>query len=367
MPWRWPWTRTEDRALWQIGDVPASPTWAGVQVNPDTALRLSAVWGCIRILADCISTLPVHAFRGDDQLAELPPLLRQPAAGAALHDWLYQVMVSLLLRGNAYGIVTDRSGATMLPSQVEIAHPDQVGVQVDTDGTVVWRLGGVEQDPADVWHVRAYSFPGSVLGLSPIEYSRQMIGLGLGAERYAAKFFGESAIPAGVLTTDQRITDKDARDLQELWEFGHQGRRRIGVLGAGAKFQPISVNPEESQFLETTKANVAAVARIYGVPPEMIAGESAGHMAYTSPELRSMDLLTYTIRPWLVRLETAISALLPSTQTVRFNPDALVRVALLDRYQAHKVGIEAGFLTRNEARELENRQPLPDDQAGGIA
>jgi phage portal protein BeeE len=109
------------------------------------------------------------------------------------------------------------------------------------------------------------------------------------------------------------------------------------------------------------------VARIYGIPPEMIAGESAGHMAYTTPELRSMDLLTYSVRPWLVRLETAISALLPSTQTVKFNPDALVRVALLDRYQAHKVGIEAGFLTPNEARELENRQPLPDDQAGGIA
>jgi phage portal protein BeeE len=99
----------------------------------------------------------------------------------------------------------------------------------------------------------------------------------------------------------------------------------------------------------------------------MIGGETAGHMAYTTPELRSMDMLTYTIRPWLVRLETSISALLPRAQTVKFNPDALVRVALLDRYNAHKVGIDAGFLTVDEARALENRPPLPPGQAGGVA
>jgi HK97 family phage portal protein len=163
-----------------------------------------------------------------------------------------------------------------------------------------------------------------------------------------------------------------ADTLKARWNAKHKGHRDIAVLGEGARFQPISVRPDESQFLETTKANVAAVARIYGIPPEMIAGESAGHMAYTTPELRSMDMLTYTVRPWLVRLETAISSVLPWSQTVKFNPDALVRVALLDPYTAHKLGIEAGFLRKNEARELENRPPIPglDDPPpaeGGIA
>jgi HK97 family phage portal protein len=318
-------------------------------------------------LADCVSTLPLHGFRGDDQLPELPPLLRSPAAGTALHDWLYQVMVSLLVRGNAFGIVTARSGATMLPSQVELAHPDKVGVSVSSEGRVTWRLNGEELDPADLWHVRAYSFPGSVLGLSPIEYARQTIGLGLAAEKFGAQFFGESAIPSGVLTSDQDIKQEKADQLKARWRERHQGHRDIAVLGSGAKFQPITVRPDESQFLETTKANVASVARMYGVPPEMIAAESGNSLTYANVEQRGLDFLTYSVRPWLVRLETAISGLLPSTQAVRFNPDALVRVALLDRYTAHRVGIEAGFLTRNEARELENRQPLPDDQLGGVA
>jgi HK97 family phage portal protein len=366
MPWQWPWRRsTQDRALWQVGDTSAPTTYAGVAVGPDQALRLSAVWACVRLLADCISTLPVHAYRGDDQLAELPPLLRQPAADTPLHDWLYQVVVSLLLRGNAYGLVANRSGATLLPSQVELLQPDRVTVQIDLrQRTTVWRLDGQEIDRDELWHVRAYSSPGQVLGLSPVDYARQAIGLGLAAEKYGAQFFGEGATPSGTLNSDQRLNRGQAMEAKEQWQALHRGHRDIAVLGDGIRFLPISIKPDESQFLETTKANVAAVARIYGVPPEMIAGESAGHMAYTTPELRSMDMLTYTVRPWLVRLETAISTLLPSTQTVRFNPDALVRVALLDRYQAHKVGIEGGFLTVNEARELENRPPLAE---GGIA
>jgi HK97 family phage portal protein len=362
MPWQWPWRR-QDRALFQIGDMPMPSSWAGVPVTPDHALRLSAVWACVRLLADCISTLPLHAFRGDDQLAELPPLLRQPAAGTALHDWLYQVMVSLLLRGNAYGIVTDRSGATMLPSQVELAAPDRMAVSVE-EGRVIYRLGGDEQDPADVWHVRAYSFPGSVEGLSPVSYAKQTIGLGLAAEKFGAQFFGEGATPSGVLTGDKHIDQTTADALRARWEQRHKGRRGIAVLGDGFRFQAVQVSAEESQFLATTKANVASVARLYGIPPEMIAAESGNSLTYANVEQRGLDFLTYAVRPWLVRLETAISALLPSTQTVRFNPDALVRVALRDRYEAHRIGIEAGFLTRNEARELENRPPLPGPEEG---
>jgi phage portal protein BeeE len=201
------WRRVEQREQLTLEGLLAdqgTPTHAGVPVTTDQALRLSAVWSCVRLLADCISTLPLHAFRGDEQLPELPPLLRQPAAATPLHDWLYQIVVSMLTRGNTFGIVTGRSGATMLPSQVEIAHPDRVGASVNGDGTVTWRLNGEEIDPADLWHVRAYSFPGSVLGLSPIEYARQT--LGLAAEKFGAQFFGEGATPSGVLTSDQRIT-----------------------------------------------------------------------------------------------------------------------------------------------------------------
>jgi HK97 family phage portal protein len=131
------------------------------------------------------------------------------------------------------------------------------------------------------------------------------------------------------------------------------------VLGDGARFAPISVAPADAAFIDAQKLTVAAVCRLYGVPPEMMGGETAGHEAYTSPEQRSTDMLVWCVRPWLYRIERAVSALLPSTQRAKFNAGALVRATLLDRYQAHKLGIEAGWLLRSEVRELEDRPPIP--------
>jgi phage portal protein BeeE len=142
MPWQWPWMRRHDRALFNIGDMPVATTYAGVSVTPDQALRHSAVWACVRLLADTISSLPVDVYRrGErDPLPELPPLLRQPAAGMTLNDWIYATMVGLLTRGNTYGQIVDRSGAGLLPAQVELLDPKRV--QVDTNGAVNWRIDG---------------------------------------------------------------------------------------------------------------------------------------------------------------------------------------------------------------------------------
>jgi phage portal protein BeeE len=129
---RWVWNRLQNRealTLDQLLAAETTPTAAGVVVTTDQALRLSAVWACVRLLADAMSTLPLHVYRRGERnpLGELPQQLRQPAAGMALNDWLYAVMVSLLLRGNAFGIVTARSGSTLLPAQVDLAHPDRLG------------------------------------------------------------------------------------------------------------------------------------------------------------------------------------------------------------------------------------------------
>jgi HK97 family phage portal protein len=364
MPWQWPWTR-HDRALWNVGDIPAASTYAQMPVNPSTALQHSAVWACVNLIAGSISTLPLYAYRrGDrDPLPDLPPLLRQPSATMNLPDWLYAALQSLLLRGNCYGLIVDRTGAGLLPAQVELLAPDTVQVTTE-QGRLVIRVNGEEVDPASIWHVKAYTSAGNVVGLSPIQHARQAIGLGLGAEKFGAQFFGESAIPSGLLTTDQRLLPKDARDLKELWKASHGGRRDIAVLGDGARFQPISVNPEESQFLETTRANVATVARYFGVQPELIGGESGGSLTYANVEQRALDFLQFGLAPWLVRLETAISALLSSTTTVKFNAGALVRTDLLTRYQAHESAIRAGWKLRSEVRDLEDLPPIAgiDDQ-----
>jgi HK97 family phage portal protein len=377
MPWRWPWTRTLDRALWQVGDIPMQPTAAGQPVTPDRALRLSTVWGCVRLLADSVSTLPLQVFRDDERdPLPTPRLLQRPSADhPELSDWLWAVMACLLLRGNAWGMISDRDGAAMRPSQVDLLDPDRVGVEQQRDAPPVIRIDGQEVDRGELWHCKAYPVAGSILGMSPVAYAREAIGLGIAAEQFGARFFGDSATPQGVLTSDQRIDQELAEALSARWEKRHGGRRKVAVLGSGAKFQQVSIAPEEAQFIETQKLNAAAICRLYGIPAGMMAGvELAGHEDYSSPEQRATDFLTFGLRPWLHRLERAVSTLLPRTQAAKFNAGGMVRATLLDRYQAHKLGIDGGWLLRSEVRELEDRPPVAgiDDQpppapAGGIA
>src|SRR5262249_58931504 len=151
---RWFGKRREERAAlppFAITVGPAGgmlPTWAGTTVGTDEAMRLAAVWSCIRLLADTVSTLPVDCYRqgGREPLTTTPTILLEPAAGTPISEFVYSVMVSLLLRGNCYGIITARQGSTLLPAQVELVHPDRVGVQVQPDGSVVYRLLGTEID-----------------------------------------------------------------------------------------------------------------------------------------------------------------------------------------------------------------------------
>jgi HK97 family phage portal protein len=369
MPFPWPWKR-HDRALFQVGDMPIASTYAAVAVNPTTAMQHSAVWASVNLIAGSISTLPLAAYReGErDPLPNLPPILRTPSAGTNLPDFLYAALQALLVRGNCFGLIVDRAGAAgLLPAQVELLANERV--QVEANGRIIWRVDGQEVDPASIWHVKAFTSPGQVLGLSPIGHARQAIGLGIAAEKYAAKFFGESAIPSGVLTSDQDIKQDRAEQLQARWRARHRDNRDIAVLGSGARFQAVTIAPEEAQFLETTQANVRTICRYFGVQPELIGADSGNSLTYANVEQRALDFLTFGLRPWLVRLETALSALLSSTTTVKFNAAALVRTDLLTRYQAHESAIRAGWKLRSEVRELEDLPPIPgiDDQREGPA
>jgi HK97 family phage portal protein len=244
MPWQWPWRRVQERQQYTLEQLLAEegrPTAAGEAVTTDTAMRLSTVWACVKLLADSVSTLPLHAYRGDDRdPIPTPPLLQRPSADFdELSDWLWAVMASLLLRGNAWGVPT-RAGAVLQAVQVDLVHPDRVAVSLE-DGRWVIRIGGVEFDRSELWHVKAYTWPGTILGLSPIEYARESIGLGLGIEKFGARFFGDSAIPSGVLTSAESINQEVADTLKERWNFKFQNSREIAVLGHGATFQPITI------------------------------------------------------------------------------------------------------------------------------
>jgi HK97 family phage portal protein len=368
MPWQWPWRRTQDRALWNVGAVPMASTYAGITVNPDSALRLAAVWSCIRLLSATVSGLPVDAYRQGSRtpIDPKPPLLLTPAAYTSFGDWAYQVMVSALTAGNAFGLVTGRSGGALRPSQIELLDPARVTVESATGNGPTWRLDGAEIDSDDLWHFRAYPQAGNLLGLSPIEHAKQAIGLSLAAEKYAAQWFGEGAVPSGVIESDQRLNFEQAQMLVDTWMIRHQGRHKPAVLGA-AKYRPISVAPNESQFLDAQRFTVQQIARIYGVAPEMIGADSGNAMTYTNLEQRSLDFLTYGVGPWLGRLETALTDLLPRGTYVKFNTGALLRTDLKSRYESYKLALEGGWLTLEEIRELEDREPLPAAQPGGVA
>lgn len=317
------------------------------------------MWACVRLLADTVSTLPVDVYRrGARDPLPTPPLLQEPAAGTPRHEWLEAVMRSLLLRGNAYGLVTARSGSTLLPAQVELVNPDHVNVRLDEDGRVEYRIGGQTLAREDVWHVRAHVTPGQPTGLSVVEYARQSIGVGLAAEKFGAQFFGDHATPSGVLSTTQHLTQQQANTLTEQWKALHGGKRRVAILTGDLKFTPVSIRPDESQFIETSGFNVRQVCRMFGVPPEMVGAESGGSLTYANVEQRNLDMLRYCVGPWLVRLETALSALLPRQQFVKFNANALLRSDTKTRYEAHEIALRAGFLTVDEVRDLEDLPPL---------
>jgi HK97 family phage portal protein len=363
---RWVWSRVQNREALTLQQLlgEGRPTAAGEPVTTDTALRLSTMWGCIRLLADSVSTLPLHVYRGEDRdPITPPPLLQRPSADfPELTDWLWAIVASVLTTGNAWAwSPPEAAPAWQPPRSISSTRPRQR--EHDGEGRRVIRVGGVEQDPADLFHVRGYPWPGQLEGLSPVRYFAEAIGLGLAAEKFGARFFGDSAIPSGYLHSEQKLGDDQAKKVKAVWEQAHRGRRDTAVLG-GVTYKTVSIAPEEAQFVETQRFNVSTICRIYGVDPRMMGGETGGHMDYSSPEMLSTDFLQFTLRPWLYRVERAVSRLLPRTQRARFNAGGFVRATLADRYAAHESGIRAGWLLRSEVRELEDRPPVPgiDDQ-----
>jgi HK97 family phage portal protein len=372
---RWVWSRVQNRealTLQQLLAEEGRPTAAGEAVTVDSSLRLSTVFGCIRLLSDSVSTLPIHVYRGDDpEPIPTPALLQAPSADfPEFADWCWAIMASLLTHGNAWGLVTARAGAGLRPAQVDLVDPAHVAVTTE-EGRRVVRVGGKETDRADLFHVRAYPWAGQLEGLSPIAYARESIGVGLASEKYGGRFFGDAAIPSGYLHSDQKIGDEAAEKVKAVWQKAHRGKRDIAVLG-GLKFQTVTIPNDQAQFVETQKFNVSTICRIFGINPVMMAGETAGHEDYSSPEMRGTDFLTFTLRPWLLRVERAVSGLLPSTQRAKFNAGGFLRATTREQYEALSIGVTGGFVMPNEARAKLDLPAIPGldrppDQGGTVA
>lgn len=366
-----PAERSIDR--WNFGgslDVDAA-TKAGQAVTPTTALNLVAVYSCVRLLAESVAALPVEAVRteGDTRTPSAAPAwLTAPNPDMTGQELIEQCMASLTLQGNAYVYVV-RSPSTGSPLELWPLHPDALRVERTQTGALVYtaqetghRLTPVDSpSTGDLLHVRALTIPGSAVGLAPVDLARESIGLGLAAQEYGARWFSQGASPSGVIEVDGPLTEAGAKMLAKQWAEDHVGSMRAhlpGVLTNGAKYRPISVTPEQAQFLQTRQFQLTEIARLFRVPPHMLGAPSGETMTYANTEQWGTEFVTHSLRPWLVRLETAFSRLLPDGSNVRFRAEGLLRGDSKARADFYASGLSNGWLVPNEARRWEDLPPL---------
>lgn len=337
-------------------------THAGVPVTAKTALRHVAVWASWNYIADLLATLPWHTYVGKGPSRQrddtTPPMVADPDPLIGPIGWRRQVYVSLLARGNCEGLITRRNRNTGEPEQIEILHPDGITYRTPTPRVLEVRYDNQPIPPDELFRVTAYETPGSPLGLSPIRHVAQTVGLGLAAQEFGARWFGDDATPAALLVNDNPIDETQARVAKQRWRDAGSSRE-VRTLGAGWKYHQIAVNADESQFLDTFNFNGADIARFYGLRPEDLGYKSGDSMTYQNLEQAQIDRLVYPMHGWISRLESAINRhFANSNRYVKANVDALVRVDTNTRYRAHDTAIRAGFATVNERRALEDLSPV---------
>lgn len=343
---------------------------AGVPVDEQTAMQLQAVWSCVSLITDGVGMLPLHTYRDAGQAriqVSDSTLVVQPHVEMTRFDWVVRMLWSLLMRGNAFAWVIERD-RRMTPSQLLPLHPDEVRI-IRQDGELLYRIGsphnGITVRAHDMLHVRGLQVPGrdSVYGLSPVEYARQMLGLGLASQEFGGKFFAQGATPSGVLWTDQTLDLDTAKAYQDRWEEAHGNRnRRTAVLGGGLKWEPVTLKPEESQFLQTRGFSRSEIAGWFRVPPHLIGDVDRSTSWGTGIEEQGHQFVTFTLGPWLKRMEDGLSSLLPRGRYVKFNTAALLRGRTLERYQAYVMARQGGWMNVDEIRALEEQAPLEDDK-----
>ena len=341
-----------------------------VNSNPDLALTNSTVWACVSLLAGTVASLPLETFTPNPAGSGIPikltdpVVLRSPDERMTQSEWLHMLMVSLLMRGNAYGRITQRDYRGF-PTRITLLPPDAVKVQQDrTTGTITYQIGvGNKPIPIeDMWHVRGLTLPGHKVGLSPISYAAAIIGVDLAARQFAAGFFEGGGIPKAVLESDQQVNQEQARTIKDRVMASLRGRDPL-VLGLGLKYTQIQVAPDEAQFLATQQATVSQIAKFFGpTMPTMVGGNEGTHLTYSNREQRSLDFLTYDVSHWLKRIEDACFSLLPGQQFVRFNTQVLLRTDVETQAKVMVQYIAGKVLAPSEVREELGKPPMTEAQ-----
>jgi len=335
---------------WIVGN-----NWSGEPVNETSALEVAAVFAAVSLLADSVASLPIRSVRHVGDRVESRPVPRWLSGSSTVtqYELIHMIVSSLALHGNAY-VYIDRENGT-LPLSLTPLHPNNVQVNVINRQRYYTVNGGtIPQD--SMLHIRWWTPPQAATGLSPIEMQKTTIGLALSMERHLAQFYGEGATPSSVLEVDGDLTADQAKALQATWETQNRRRRRPAVLTNGMKWRSITADAASMEMNASRELQIAQVARIFRVPAYMIGARGESN-TYTNNEAAGQHFVTYTLLPWLRRIEAALSSLMPAPQELMFDTAGFLRADQMNRYRAHGLGIQYGFMTPNEARAVEGLEP----------
>ena len=360
---------------------------AGKNVTERSAMQMTAVYSCVRVLSEAVAGLPLNVYKyrsdGGKEKAFTHPLYRllhdEPNPEMTSFVFRETLMTHLLLWGNAYAQII-RNGKGEVIALYPLM-PNRMTVDRDSNGNLYYKYyrGSDEAirskeyevilSSGDVLHIPGLGFDGLV-GYSPIAMAKNAIGLAIATEEFGAKFFANGAAPSGVL--EHPGTIKDPSKVREAWQSqfgGSSNSGKVAVLEEGMKYTPISISPEQAQFLETRKFQINEIARIFRVPPHMVGDLEKS--SFSNIEQQSLEFVKYTLEPWLVRWEQSMMRSLLTTSEkqeyfIKFNVDGLLRGDYASRMSGYATARQNGWMSANDIRELENLDRIPAEDGGDL-
>ena len=361
-------------------------TTAGKIVTERSAMQMTAVYSCVRILAEAIAGLPLHLYRYTDEGSKEKALdhplylLLHDEPNPEMSSFVFRetLMTHLLLWGNAYAQII-RNGKGEVVALYPLM-PNKMTVDRDPEGHLYYQYNRNSDEaikpsqtvllqPRDVLHIPGLGFDGLV-GYSPIAMAKNAIGLAIATEEYGAKFFANGAAPSGVL--EHPGTIKDPQRVRDAWQSqfgGSSNSGKVAVLEEGMKYTPISIAPEQAQFLETRKFQINEIARIFRVPPHMVGDLEKS--SFSNIEQQSLEFVKYTLDPWVIRWEQSLQRALirqdeKARYFVKFNLEGLLRGDYQSRMTGYATARQNGWMSANDIRELENLDRIPAEDGGDL-
>ncbi|MBS7222659.1 MAG: phage portal protein [Megasphaera sp.] len=363
------------------------PSTSGKTVNEFTAMQTTAVYACVRILAETLAALPLQMYRytpgGKERVYDHPLYhLLHDEPNPEMTSFIFRetLMSHLLIWGNAYAqIIRDRLGRVqglypLRPDKMSVCRDDRGRIfylytKTSDENPNIKPYGQVDLPKEEVLHIPGLGFDGLV-GYSPIAMARNAVGMTMACEEYGASFFANGASPSGVLEHPGVL--KDPAKVRDSWNAVYRGSanaHKVAVLEEGMKYQQIGIPPEEAQFLETRKFQLDEIARLYRIPPHMIGDLEKS--SFNNIEQQSMEFVKYTLDPWVIRWEQAMqkALFLPEEKKqyfLKFNVNGLMRGDYESRMTGYSIGRQNGWLSANDIRELEDMNPVPDEEGGNL-